>query len=117
MTLRNRKDAHGSTQVSHLGLALALALAVATGCEAPAPEPQAPAEPLELDDSLAIAARGLGASYTPDRTSVRFRVYSSSATRVELSVFAQPFGAPEAATFVLTRIRRTSGPRSCRCRR
>ncbi|MCK6545842.1 isoamylase [Myxococcota bacterium] len=100
MKLPSSKVAPGSTSGRYLGRALALALTFALGCDAPAPDG---AEALRPTEEPAIAARGLGASYTPDRTSVRFRVYSAAATRVELSVFAQPFGAPEAATFLLTR--------------
>jgi isoamylase len=49
-----------------------------------------------------IGTQHLGARYDAGQRSILFRVYSSRATRVELDLYAESFGAPEAATYVLT---------------
>jgi hypothetical protein len=46
-------------------------------------------------DSVATSSSGLGAAYSNDGKSVRFRVYSSTATRVEVDLFAEAAGTDE----------------------
>src|SRR5208337_2896309 len=43
----------------------------------------------------AINAYGLGASYDPTQSNVIFRVYSSSATQIEVDLYASPMGSVE----------------------
>ncbi|MGW0773911.1 glycogen debranching protein [Streptomyces sp. NPDC002835] len=74
-----------------VGLAAAAAL---TGAVAPTP----------LVPPAAAAAYGpLGAHYDASRANVRFRIYSSRATRIELYLYAAPTGAQEAAALTLTK--------------
>ena len=51
----------------------------------------------------AINTMKLGASYDAANSNIIFRVFSSRATRIELDVFAVDYGAPEAATYLLTK--------------
>jgi isoamylase len=51
----------------------------------------------------AIDSQQLGARYDATSSNITFRVYSSRATRVELDLFAVAYGAPEAATYLLTK--------------
>jgi len=51
----------------------------------------------------AINARGLGALYDSAQTQVRFRVYSSRATRLEVWLYAAPSGAAEVARYTLSK--------------
>src|SRR6185436_16763406 len=48
-------------------------------------------------DSVASSASWLGAAYSNDGTSVRFRVYSKAATRIRVDLFAEAAGADELA--------------------
>jgi isoamylase len=49
----------------------------------------------------AIGSQGLGATFDADETHVTFRVYSSSATRIEVWLYDQPAGSSEKASFAL----------------
>lgn len=51
----------------------------------------------------AINASNLGANYDAAKANVNFKVYSSRATRIELSVYAAAYGAQEVAKYVLTK--------------
>jgi glycogen operon protein len=51
----------------------------------------------------AIDSQHLGARYDATNSSIIFRVYSSRATRIELDLFADNYGAPEVATYLLTK--------------
>ena len=46
---------------------------------------------------------GLGAHWTPDGSAVDFRVASTRATRIELSIFAEPKGAEPTSRIDLVR--------------
>jgi isoamylase len=50
-----------------------------------------------------IDTQHLGARYDTAKTNITFRVYSSRATRVELDLYAVNYGAPDVATYVLTK--------------
>jgi isoamylase len=53
--------------------------------------------------NAAIDSQRLGARYDATNSNIVFRVYSSRATRVELDIFAVDYGAPEVATYPLTK--------------
>ena len=58
----------------------------------------------ESSDLFTASSSGpLGAHYNAAQTQVDFRVYSSRATRIELYVYAQAFGADEVASYVMTK--------------
>jgi glycogen operon protein len=48
-----------------------------------------------------INASGLGAGYDPTQSEVTFRVYSSSATQIEVDLYVAPLGASEVMKFTL----------------
>jgi glycogen operon protein len=52
----------------------------------------------------AINGMSLGASYNAPKTSITFRVYSSSATRIVLYLYASGYGSQESATYTLTSV-------------
>src|SRR5207253_11515575 len=54
-------------------------------------------------DSTATSSKGLGAAYSKDGSSVRFQVYSSAATRIEVDVYDQAIGADEVKAAALTK--------------
>jgi len=64
-------------------------------CAGLAAIPLAPAQ-------AAINSMSLGASYNAQKTSITFRVYSSQATRLALYLYANGYGAQEAATYTLS---------------
>ncbi|HWX77903.1 MAG TPA: hypothetical protein VNY32_10510, partial [Candidatus Acidoferrales bacterium] len=49
----------------------------------------------------AVGSQGLGATFDADETQVTFRVYSSSATRIEVWLYDQPAGSSEKASVAL----------------
>ncbi len=49
----------------------------------------------------AINASHLGAAYDASAANINFKVYSSRATRIELDIYASPYGAQEVARYVL----------------
>jgi isoamylase len=51
----------------------------------------------------AINSMNLGAKYDATKANISFQVYSSSATRIELSVYANAYGSAEVAKYVLTK--------------
>jgi len=53
--------------------------------------------------NAAIDSQRLGARYDATNSNIVFRVYSSRASRVELDIFAVDYGAPEVATYPLTK--------------
>src|SRR5580704_8910298 len=53
--------------------------------------------------NAAIDSQRRGARYDATNSNIVFRVYSSRATRVELDIFAVDYGAPEVATYSLTK--------------
>jgi isoamylase len=56
-----------------------------------------------IPSHAAIDSQQLGARYDATNSNIRFRLYSSRATRIELDLFAVTYGAPEAATYLLTK--------------
>ncbi|MBI3283393.1 MAG: glycogen-debranching protein [Burkholderiales bacterium] len=66
-------------------LAAAAALAVNTGAHA------------------AINSMNLGARYDANKANISFQIYSSRATRIELSVYASAYGSQEVARYVLNK--------------
>src|ERR1043165_9558648 len=50
----------------------------------------------------AINSMNLGASFNGAQTSITFRVYSSTATRIEVDLYASGYGANESAVYVLS---------------
>src|ERR1035438_4794310 len=54
---------------------------------------------LGLPAAAAINVYGLGASYDSTQSNVVFRVYSSSATQIEVDLYASPMGSPEVLRF------------------
>jgi isoamylase len=66
----------------------------ATAHAAPAPAP-----------ASAVSAGGtsLGAHYIDSGTAIDFRIHSSRATRIALSLYAQPTGSQEAVSYLLTK--------------
>jgi len=77
-----------------------LTLADITDDDAP---PDAAPEAAAPDVAPVDPPPGLGATASSDGRSITFRVYSSRATRVELSVFARPAGADAALRVALAR--------------
>ncbi len=57
---------------------------------------------LTSGDIFAIGPNGLGATYEAAQENITFRVFSSSATRIEVWVYDQPLGAAEKARYELT---------------
>ena len=55
------------------------------------------------DASAAINTNNLGAKYDGTKANISFRVYSSRATRIELSIYANAYGSQEVAKYVLTK--------------
>jgi len=53
--------------------------------------------------NAAIDSQQLGARYDATNSNVIFRVYSSRASRIELDLFVVDYGAPEVATYPLTK--------------
>lgn len=51
----------------------------------------------------AIDSMNLGAKYDAGKANVNFQIYSSRATRIELSVYASAYGSQEVARYVLTK--------------
>ncbi|MBI3711841.1 MAG: glycogen-debranching protein [Burkholderiales bacterium] len=51
----------------------------------------------------AINASNLGAKYDGTKSNITFKIYSSRATRIELSVYASAYGQQELAKYVLTK--------------
>lgn len=51
----------------------------------------------------AINASNLGAKYDGTKSNITFKIYSSRATRIELSVYASAYGQQEVAKYVLTK--------------
>ncbi|MEA3211355.1 MAG: isoamylase [Chthoniobacter sp.] len=51
---------------------------------------------------FAVGPNGLGATYDATQENITFRVFSSSATRIEVWVYDQPLGAAEKARYELT---------------
>ena len=58
--------------------------------------------------TAAMNAMNLGARFDEMQSQVTFRVYSSRATRIDLYLYAQPTGAPETASFPLTKDAKTA---------
>jgi len=50
----------------------------------------------------AVGPDQLGATFDSTETNLTFRVFTSRATRVEVWIYSQPFGAPEKAKFEMT---------------
>jgi len=55
-----------------------------------------------LPADAAINSMNLGASFNGAQTSITFRVYSSTATRIEVDLYASGYGANESAVYVLS---------------
>lgn len=51
----------------------------------------------------AINTSNLGAKYDATKANISFKVYSSRATRIELSIYASAYGSQEVARYVLTK--------------
>ncbi len=66
----------------------------------------ATASVMALPSSCAYAAinsMNLGAKYDGTQANISFKIYSSQATRIELSVYANAYGSQEVAKYVLTK--------------
>ena len=70
-------------------------LAALLGCAVLASVPVVPAH-------AAINSMSLGASYNAQQTSITFRVYSSTATRVVVYLYSAGYGVQESATYTLS---------------
>jgi glycogen operon protein len=57
---------------------------------------------LAVGSAGAVGPDGLGAAYDATGTNLTFRVYSSRATRLEVWIYATPFGEAEKAKFALS---------------
>lgn len=55
------------------------------------------------DANAAINSMNLGAKYDGTKANINFKIYSSRATRIELSVYASAYGGQEVAKFVLAK--------------
>ncbi|MDO9192286.1 MAG: isoamylase [Undibacterium sp.] len=53
--------------------------------------------------SAAINSMNLGAKYDATKANISFKIYSSRASRIELSVYASAYGGQEVARYVLTK--------------
>jgi glycogen operon protein len=84
---------------SRTSILLALAIAL-PGCTEPGDAGLDEADAAGKTDDFATT-NGLGARWRTDRSAVDFRVYSLRATRVELEIFAEPFGADAVLRFDL----------------
>jgi glycogen operon protein len=83
-----------------LAVWLALGVGLASAC--------APVESDEQTSAPVLNRLNLGARFDASGNNVSFRVWSGAATRVELWLYAQPFGVPEAMRVTLTRDTTTS---------
>jgi hypothetical protein len=86
------------------GLAVSVLALAPLGC-APAGDGGLADEGVDegASESDVLDARGLGARFNASRSAITFAVHASRATRVELWIYAEPFGADEVAHFPMTK--------------